>query len=334
MTDKPDSEQSAVRNASVASPAVADDVGQSPGQLLRQARNRLDLTIEELVAQTRLPRTILEALEDDDFRSLREPTYVRGYYRKCATILNIPEETLIASYEQLTGTKRVRAPVKPLLLPDDLGHRRHGRHRYGRRSVRWRGFAFVIAITVGAGVWYLHAHVKAGHFETATAMPTSSNPGSSVVASKVGKVQHQISPQVNVMATPSSVSAPLPSSTLSVRAVGSSTPAGAVVDGASDKPTQIGSEQPAVSTKVPDDNDALRLNFREASWVRIEDSTGKILLSGLIGAGEHKTLPGKPPYSVFLGNALGVQVEYNGHAINVRHYTKSNSTARFAVPKP
>ena len=76
----------------------------------------------------------------------------------------------------------------------------------------------------------------------------------------------------------------------------------------------------------------LVLEFGEISWARVEDASGKSLLSGVISPGDTQTLDGKPPYSVFLGNAPGVKVSFGGVPVDLKPFVKGNSTARFSVP--
>ena len=77
----------------------------------------------------------------------------------------------------------------------------------------------------------------------------------------------------------------------------------------------------------------LALSFKGTSWVRIEDADNTTLLSGVIQAGDHKVVRGKAPYSVFLGNAPDVRLEFSGRPFDVTPYIKQNSTARFSVPQ-
>jgi cytoskeleton protein RodZ len=75
------------------------------------------------------------------------------------------------------------------------------------------------------------------------------------------------------------------------------------------------------------------LDFKATSWVRVEDDNGKVLLSGVIQQGDHQVLSGKAPYSVFLGNAPGVKLEYHGAAVDLASHTRAkDNTARLSVP--
>jgi cytoskeleton protein RodZ len=77
----------------------------------------------------------------------------------------------------------------------------------------------------------------------------------------------------------------------------------------------------------------LVLEFKEASFVRVEDSRAKTLAIGLVRGGERHALDGAPPYTVFLGNAQNVKVFYGGAPVDfAAHVNRQNDTARFTVP--
>src|SRR5688572_3905148 len=86
---------SAVAGDDTASKADSSRSAVSPGEILQRARESLNLTIADLAGQTRLSRAVLEALEKNDFGNLAMPVYVRGYFRKCAHVLNLPEDRLL-----------------------------------------------------------------------------------------------------------------------------------------------------------------------------------------------------------------------------------------------
>jgi cytoskeleton protein RodZ len=54
----------------------------------------------------------------------------------------------------------------------------------------------------------------------------------------------------------------------------------------------------------------------------------------VIQQGDHQVLSGKPPYSLFLGNAPGVTVSYHGKPVDLGQYTRAkDNTARLSVPE-
>jgi cytoskeleton protein RodZ len=122
MTDQQPPQQQETADA----PSASDTIPVSPGNTIREARQRAGVSAADLAAQIRLSRATLEALEADDFDTLAEAVYVRGYYRKCAKVLGLSGDLLIAAYE---ARARPREPVAPQRVPLAGGtvHTRRGR---------------------------------------------------------------------------------------------------------------------------------------------------------------------------------------------------------------
>ncbi len=77
--------------------------------------------------------------------------------------------------------------------------------------------------------------------------------------------------------------------------------------------------------------DRIELELSQDSWVQIQDRNGAVLLQGLYTAGAHRKLQGSAPFQVFLGNAPGVTIRFNGKEFDSSPYVRSNNTARFAL---
>jgi len=60
----------------------------------------------------------------------------------------------------------------------------------------------------------------------------------------------------------------------------------------------------------------LTFQFSGACWLQVRDSTGRILVSTLAKAGQELSVTqGQPPYSILLGKASAVQIQYNGKPV-------------------
>jgi len=77
--------------------------------------------------------------------------------------------------------------------------------------------------------------------------------------------------------------------------------------------------------------DTIEIDLAEDSWIQIQDSHGAVLLQGLYTAGAHRNLQGKAPFQVFLGNAPGVTIRFNGKEFDSSSFVRGNNTARFAL---
>jgi len=79
--------------------------------------------------------------------------------------------------------------------------------------------------------------------------------------------------------------------------------------------------------------DRLRLQFRDDSWVEISDADGRRLFFNLGKRGDIRELQGRAPFTILLGNAPAVGIEYNGKAYKHQRYNHKN-VARFKLGGP
>ena len=292
----------------------------SAGQLVRQARERARLTPDELAAQTKLPRHTVEALERDDYETLNEPVYIRGYYRKCAKVLGLADKELLDAYDL---TAKPHAPALPsklrLASGAELGSG-------SRLPVALAVITAIAAILVCAFLWFARGE---------RALPAS-------VQAKANAMAHnQSAPVTDAAAVPAVVEAapgsgaatevpvPAPADGTAAQAVGAQSP----------QAQALPAQKLSSSIATPDNAAAgaggsFTLSMTAESWARVDDATGKMVINGLIHAGEVVTLSGTAPFKVFLGNAPGVRVEQAGKTLDIAQFTSDNKTARFAWPLP
>jgi len=82
------------------------------GQRLRQARERLGLSLEEAERTTRIRSQHLAALERDDFQALPSPVQARGFLKNYADYLALDTDRLLQDYGAAPSTRR-----PPFLVP-------------------------------------------------------------------------------------------------------------------------------------------------------------------------------------------------------------------------
>ena len=58
----------------------------SVGTRLKEIRKSANLTVEQLSARTRIPSSVIEDLERDNFNTCGGPTYARGHIRTIARV--------------------------------------------------------------------------------------------------------------------------------------------------------------------------------------------------------------------------------------------------------
>jgi len=86
----------------------------SVGQILRDARVAQGIALDDAAARLRLMHRQIEAMEADDFESLGQPVFARGFVRNYARLLGLAPEALLA---RMQGAPAEPAAVSPADQP-------------------------------------------------------------------------------------------------------------------------------------------------------------------------------------------------------------------------
>lgn len=286
-----------------------------PGGVLKAAREARGLSLDELVVQTKLPRSMIDAIEDDNFALLSEPVYVRGYYRKYARVVGADEATVITAYEAHAGGELPKLEIPVLLQDEPMRQRR-----------RWPLVILILLIVLGVlGLaWWL---LDSSPESTTNTPTTSSSAAPSVNEPATSREAPEESPPSRTSAAEPSVGSRSSSSAGGARRLALETAIASAPQPVDPAPAP--EAEPEVAE--PEPPPSLVLRFEEASWVRVEDGSGRRVLNGLVQGGEVREIDEDGPYAVFLGYAPGVEVSHLGEPVDVSAYVRGNNTARFTV---
>lgn len=69
------------------------------GKRLREAREAADLEVDDVVFRTRIPRSVVEALEAEDFSVFTSPTYAKSFLRQYSEYLKVDAEPWLNALE-------------------------------------------------------------------------------------------------------------------------------------------------------------------------------------------------------------------------------------------
>lgn len=102
--------------------AVSQGNTSAVGKRLQAARERRELTREQVARQLRLDVEVIEALENDTAEQLAAPIFVHGYLRSYAKLLGLPEESVLTGQDMSAAPppltiKRVRTDTPVMSLP-------------------------------------------------------------------------------------------------------------------------------------------------------------------------------------------------------------------------
>jgi cytoskeleton protein RodZ len=277
--------------------------------MLRRARTSSGQSYEQIAGKLHLSTRQITALEHDDYSTLPGPTYVRGYLRSYAEALGLEPQTVLAAHKLLTPA--VSTPDFQAIAPDR--EMTSGHHHI--QTVTWGVIAVILGLTLA---WWL-----GGDTGIPAIAPTATPaPASLPDAGLAGN------PSVTLPAEPP---VPTPGSEPPVDVSSSIIPPVPVAgSGIAIAPI---TPEPAIGT-TPTTPIAtvtgLVVRTTQESWLDIRDAKNTKLLYDMVPAGRTIRVEGPTPIEVFVGNANGVQVEWNGEPVDVVRYQRGR-IARFTV---
>lgn len=244
------------------------------------------------------PRQV-EALEAEDWSALPGTTMIRGFVRNYARLLNLDSDELMreldAAHLQRTVQLEVSAGTTATLPPSV-------------RRVERRDYLAIVAgliLLVLAGLAYYYVPADFWQSQMSAWMGSRSAPPASAV-SPVRGPGDVIAPKGTASESVTVLTAP--NATVLSEAPGVRSPAGA-------SPVTAG---------------GLKLGFAQPAWAEVRDGRGQIVFSGVSPAGSLRDVEGQPPFSLVLGNATQVTVEYQGRVVDLAPHTKGE-VARLTV---
>ncbi|WP_323951727.1 RodZ domain-containing protein [Aeromonas caviae] len=294
-----------------------DSQAAGPGQLLRNAREQLGWTREQVASRIHLRLTLIAAIEADTYDKHTSHTFIRGYLRAYAKLVGIPEENILAAYEKLGLT-----PPDNIDMQSFSRRSRQQANDSRLKVVTW----LVILVLIGLSVawwWQSTARRSAGDDAlAATEMSATVNTPEANVAPAVEVAEPVLPAASDAVSTQVVVSGA--TATLPVVA----TDASAAV------PTDVsGAVSTAESTTTePAKAPQLKMSFTADCWLDVKDANGKTLFSGLKKANDELVLEGPEPLRFIIGAPMAVNLEYQGKSFDMSRYNNGR-TARFSLPQ-
>lgn len=270
------------------------------GAALAEAREAQGLAVADVAQQLKFMPRQIEALEAERFQSLPGPTIARGMVRSYARLLKLDPEPLLGLMQG-----RVDAPdstpqlaarySQPVPFSDS-----------GRRSTALYLALSAGVLTVAGAMVYEWRHERAAPQFISAAdyplpAPAPAQQTASVSAAPVPPAPPE--PAVEPAPPPPTMKEPAP---------------------ASASATQPADEAKSVGVG------RIVLKFDEESWVEVTDGLGRTLVSSLNPAGTERVVRGRAPFSLVIGNAHHVKVNYNNREVDLQPHMKVE-VARFTL---
>ena len=295
----------------------AAETKQSTGQLLREARLVRGMSIEDVARHLRLSVRQITALEENDYTKLSGGTFLRGFVRNYAKLVQLDATPLLQLLPQSLPPvphQIIARRTEAIPFPSD-------RKLEGRNLI----IAGVVVLALLFLIYEIYRSNEAAQqpaakvateaeaeIEQAVAQPQSELPPTTL-SNDVGSAQ--LAPEVALVQQgndnlPSPSPAPSPSPSLPL-------------------PLPLPQQQRvAAVVAAPDlvnkEEAILHFVFAQKSWVEINDGAGKIIFSQLNPGGTEQTIRGKMPFFLVIGNAANVKLVHNNRPVNLAPYTNAD----------
>ena len=310
-----------------------DSQAAGPGQLLRNAREQLGWTREQVASRIHLRLTLIAAIESDTYDKHTSHTFIRGYLRTYAKLVGIPEETILAAYDKLGLT-----PPDNIDMQSFSRRSRQQANDSRLKVVTWLVILVLIALSV-AWWWQSTARRSAGDEAlAATEMSaTSSTPAAPAITPPdaintdpvEGATVAPAATDVTAPAVVSEASATLAPASAAVAPTDVNADVGTVTDVAVSGANGTESNEAVVD---PATAPQLKMSFTADCWLDVKDANGKTLFSGLKKANDELVLEGAEPLKFIIGAPMAVKLDYKGQSFDMSRYNNGR-TARFSLPQ-
>ncbi|MCY3820641.1 MAG: DUF4115 domain-containing protein [Gammaproteobacteria bacterium] len=321
---------------------VSEDDSPGPGAALRAAREAMGASTADVARSLRVPVRIVENIEDERFDALPAPVFTRGYIRSYAQLVEVDPDTMSFAYDRKTDRgETVQSEVRhPAAFAGKMAALSRALKLPSWQSWVFSGTVILFVAAFGLFVWLMwpsDVPTSSGQDEPLGEAPVADEtrpdwsaddelPESAVPA---GTLDEPADPAESEPAGRSGAPVSGPENP----------PLGSPEDLPDGRPDSAPYDSPEISldgaeegsapitnplTYVPGDEHVLVFRFIDDCWVEVLDAGGALVHGDLERAGNELEVSGQAPFTLTLGYASGVELEYNGQPVMLEPHTKNN----------
>lgn len=307
---------------------VTPQPGLNVGMTLREARERVGMSVDDVAERIKFSPKQVEALESNDFAHLPQTTFLRGFVRSYARVLQLDEVALLAALP-VDQPKQVAVKASGVDVPFPRIQ------ALQNVNLLWLGGALGVALLLGLFAWWDGAAPK-NKLDNVVVEPLPLPVAESAAVSATAAAEPaDISAPVKVGAAPRMVepvkvaTAPKVVEPVKVAA------APKVVEPVKAKPPVVAVEpKVAVAAPAADAKSEVALEtlkrrplhfiFNEEVWAEVIDANGVVLLSRSNPRGSEKWIggPRRAPYEITIANPASVKLYYKGKEVDLSPYAE------------
>ena len=302
------------------SPSANASVTKTAGELLKETREKQELSIQDIASRLNLQTNIIQALEAEDTNKLPAITYVRGYIRSYARIVNLDADEVIKLHED-------DAQTPPEILPDV---KFHSQASSSDKPVKAVTYLLIFGLVLLVLAWWQSNFIVGKNLLTGTTSEKNTGAFSYTYDIVIHPDTPFLEKETEIESNPEELPPYEPEAMdhPDTSIIDSLTlPNSLAID------TTLGSTEEIFSTSTETRGtgpDTLTLSVSVKSWVEVYDKNKQKIYMNIAQAGDKLKLKGIAPFSVILGYAPGVKVAFNGKSFDHAPY-ENGGVARFKL---
>ncbi len=264
------------------------------GENLRREREKRNITLDQISQSTKIGTRMLQALEEDKFNQLPGGIFNKGFVRAYARCVGLDEDQTVADYLEASGEAPPVLPEIP--QPQPAPRIIEASIETPRRPLPWGLFAALLLLAALALSLWSHRQRQESAAATPPPQPAPAQPSAQAAA-----------PPAPAMPVARATGSPHTAKPPSVQPSPQSAKPATAANPAPSAPT-------TPATSPAGGGFVVNIQARDDSWT-VVTSDGRTVYSGLLAAGDQRTIRGQREIIVRAGNAGGLDLFFNGKKI-------------------
>ncbi len=313
-----------------------------PGRMLKEARQLKGLSQQQVADKLNFRITLVQEIEAEQFDLAIPVAFNRGYLKNYAKLVNLSQDDVLNSYDQLGVAQRQCAEMQSF----SKGTEKQAEHN----MVMWITYLILAALVTATVVWWWQTPSEQPEPIVAEAVESvTSDRSEQVSAANSLTLNEQINTEQTAAATnEDNTGSNVLIDTESQRAGNENAAVTQALVAQKDSlalEVGQGAVNPATnkiaaeltSSAAPNNSDITTaianvvFTFSGDCWVNIYDATGERIAWGVKKSGYVMRISGQAPFSITLGKPELVQIDYNNVSVDMTAFSAGN-IAKFSLP--
>lgn len=295
------------------------------GSQFKVARERKNISISDASSELNILKRHLEAIERNDFDSLPQAAFTRGFVSSYAKFLKLDVNNVLSHFDSIYPKSSPAMPTDmatPVKIDKSLG--KVSRNDSKKTSFGRLGMLLAFLGLLGFGFLYITSSKKSENTTADTAAPTALEEMQQQDESTFSPTSTDDAATENATANTDGANANSSDENKANSEASNSATDNAAADNAA-------TAQPAVVADPNAKPAELVFWVIRTTNINITDQTGAVIMSGDQKRGEHK-VTGKPPFKIQIANAANVRLNMDKVPVKLKKYSIDNK-ADFTLNK-